>query len=489
MGVQAPARGDRRLEHVLRRVGFGASAGELTLFAGQPLSATLDTLLDYDQVPDTVDANIGAPGFIGVTTRGKFSPNTVIADARQRELFRMIHSLRPLQERMALFWHNHFATGYSKVAAAFGPVHAAKMMAGRQGEIAGNQRGQYDLFRRLGTGSFRDLLLEVARDPAMLEWLDGRNNTRRQPQENFGREVMELFTMGVGNYVEADVYAAARVFTGWGLRLSGGMGDQESSYYEFVYDPDQHDSSSKEFTFPIYGDGGRTIPARSPSQGLQDAVDFIDALVRHPATAHRLAAKLYRYFVADVSAPDAAAISELANAFMQSDYNIKPVLRRLFTSEYFLGSEFARYSWPVEYVVRAIKEVGWTGLSADTAMAPLDNMGQLLYEPPDVNGWPLATGWFSTTTMLARMNFAATLVANQQFNLARELAPYRQSPDLILDYMLNRFTYAPFSREVQRALSEYVHAGNEWTGSDAQVRAKGSGLARLIVTASEYQFT
>ena len=172
-------RGDRLLEHVLRRIGFGADPRRARpLCRPVPIGSVIDSLLNYEQAPDNVDDNIGKPEYVAVTTRGQFSPNTVINDARQRELFRMVHSQRPLQEKMALFWHNHFATAYSKVNGTYGSVHATKMMAGRPDQVAGNQRGQYQLFRDMATGNFRELLVEVARDPAMLVWLDGRNNTR-----------------------------------------------------------------------------------------------------------------------------------------------------------------------------------------------------------------------------------------------------------------------------------------------------------------------
>jgi uncharacterized protein (DUF1800 family) len=481
-------RGDRLLEHVLRRVGFGASTADLSRFAGQGLGSVIDNLLNFEQAPDTVDDNIGKPDYIAVTTRGQFAPNTVINDARQRELFRMVHSERPLQEKMALFWHNHFATAYSKVAGTYGSVHATKMMGGRPDQVAGAQRGQYQLFRNFATGNFRELLVEVARDPAMLVWLDGRLNTRTRPQENFGREIMELFTIGLGTYTEQDVYAAARVFTGWGLRLSGDRSTPETSYYEFVFNEGQHDIGAKEFTFAIYPGGSRTIPPRPAGQGMQDGFDLIGALARHPATAHRLAHKLYRYFISEVSAPDDRVISAIANAYMQNDGNMKTVLRALFTSDAFLGSEFGRYAWPVEYVVRSIKETGWNGLSVDAAMTPLVNMGQSLYEPPDVNGWALGAEWFSTSSMLSRMNFAATLMANQKFNLGRELMPFAQSADRVLDYVLNHYTHAPFTQDAYNALLEYARGGGAWTGTDAQVRDKSAGLARLIVASSEYQF-
>lgn len=481
-------RGDRTLEHVLRRMTFGASTEDLGRFSGWSISHVIDYLLNYEQENEDLDANIGRPEYISVTTRGQFSPNTVINDARQREIFRMIHSRRPLQEKMALFWHNHFATAYSKVAGTYGSVHGTKLMAGRPDQVAGGQWGQYEKFRKFATGNFRELLVEMARDPAMLVWLDGRLNTRQRPQENFGREILELFTMGVGNYTEADVVAAARVFTGWGLRLVGERTDAEASYYEFVFTANNHDATAKEFTFAIYPDGRRTIPARAAADGMQDGFDLIAALARQPATAHRLARRLWSFFVSELNAPDEWVVSELANVYMQNDSNIKPVLRHLFRSEAFLRAEFERYAWPIEFVTRAIKETGWNGLSVDAAMTPLVNMGQQLFEPPDVNGWALGAEWFSTASMLARMNFAATLMGNQKFNLGRELQPYRQTPDRVLDYILNHFTYAPISSDVYSALLEYARGGGAWTGSDTQLNTKGSGLARLVVASSEYQF-
>jgi uncharacterized protein (DUF1800 family) len=467
---------------------FGASTEDLARFNGWAPSHVVDTLLNYEQEPDDVDSHIGKAEYVSVTTRGQFAPNTVINDARQRELFRMVHSRRPLQEKMALFWHNHFATAYSKINGTFGSVHASKMMAGRPDQVAGNITGQYEKFRRFALGNFRELLIEMARDPAMLVWLDGRLNTRQRPQENFGREILELFTMGVGHYTEADVVAAARVFTGWGLQLAGDRATPETAYYEFVFNPGNHDATEKTFTFPIYTDGIRTIPARAAGQGMQDGFDLIAALARHPETAHRLSRRLWAYFISEFTLPDERVISELANVYMQSDGNIRPVLRRLFLHEAFLASEFQRYSWPIEFVVRAIKETGWNGLSVDAAMTPLVNMGQSLYEPPDVNGWALGPDWFSTSSMLARMNFAATLMGNQKFNLGRELQGSRESADRVVSYMLNHFTYAPLSQDVHNALIEYARGGGAWTGAEAQLNNKGAGLARLIVASSEYQF-
>lgn len=478
------------LEHILRRMGFGASPDDWAAYGDLSPVALVTTLLNSEQIPNDVDAKIGLAEYAGVTARGQFSPDTVIADARQRWLFRMVHTGRPLQEKMALFWHNHFATAYSKIAGALGAVHASKMMDAKPQNVGGAFRGQVQLFRDLGTGSFRNLVIEVAKDPAMLVWLDGRSNVRTRPQENFARELMELFTTGIGHYTESDVYAAARVFTGWNLTLVGDRGDQVHSYYRFVYNANQHDTAAKEFTFDIYPDGGRTIPARSSAQGMQDGIDLIDALVRHPATAERLARRLYQFFVDDVGEPDAGLVREAAQAYLAGNCTIKPMLQRLLVSEQFLGGAagFRRYAWPVEFVVRAIKEAGWRGLSVDTAITPLANMGQQLYEPPDVNGWALGAEWFSTASMLARMNFAATLAGNQRFNLARDAQAFRESPDRVLTYLLGRFQNAGFTEDGGAALLEYLQAGLAWPGSDAQWTAKIAGATRLIIGSGEYQF-
>jgi len=477
------ARENWQVEHLLRRAAFGANVSDLARFAGLPASALVDHLMEYQRQPDTVDTFIGRSEYVSVTTRGgAFAPTTNIEDARQRWLFRMVHSERPLEEKMALFWHNHFATAYTKVAGFAGGLQATKMMT-----------AQIDLFRRYALGSFRSLLADVATDPAMLIWLDGRTNFRARPQENFAREIMELFTWGVGHYTEQDVYTAARAFTGWNLQRipPGGSNNDPATYYQFLYNPNQHDTAAKTFSFPIYSDGGRTIPARSATSGIGDGLDLIAALARHPETARRLARKLWGFFVSELRAPDPAFVEAVATEYLRSNTEMKPVVRFILRSPWFNDPSawYARYSWPVEFVVRAIREVGWSGFSVDTARTPLTNMGQTLFEPPDVAGWSLGHEWFSTGTMLARMNFAATLAANQRFNLARAAGSWRASPEQLLDYFLfERLSPASFEIGPYRELLAYVNTAAPWTGSDAQVNAKAAGLSRLIVGASEYQF-
>jgi uncharacterized protein (DUF1800 family) len=482
--------GDALLDHLFRRAGFGASAADLQAVTGMSYSAAVDYFVDFEKQADDVDSKIGLPDSVAITTRGQFSPNTNIDDARQRWLFRMVHTRRPLQEKMALFWHNHFGVGYSKVAGVAGALVGTKMMANKAGDTPGPQ-GHYELLRQMGLGKFRDLLIEVAKDPAMLVFLDGRTNVKGKPQENFGREVMELFTWGLGHYVENDVYAAARVFSGWNLRnVPGANANDPAAYQEFIYNANQHDLTAKAFTFPING-GSNTIPARAAAAGMQDGIDFLTSLANHPETARRLARKLWNYFVSDLEDANPAFVEGVAGVYMQSDTDMRAVLRYILRSQWFTnpGNFNARYAWPAEFVVRTIKEMGWAGFSVDTARVPLTNMGQTLFEPPNVAGWQLGRAWFGTSAMLSRMNFAASVAANQKFNLARSFsAAERAQPDRVLNAMLQRLTAAPFQTSELNELMAYLNSGGPWTGNDTQMNAKAPGLARLVAGSGEYQF-
>lgn len=472
-------------------MGFGASPAELAAWSGVPIDTVIDRLLNYESATTDHDAKIGLPEYVGITTSSgrPFSANTLINDARQRWLFRMIHSQRPLEEKMALFWHNHFATAYSKIAGAVGQERATRMMDNDPNSLPGSEPGQIHKLRQLATGSFPTMLMAMAKDPAMIYWLDSQLNTRTRPQENFGREIMELFSFGVGNFTEQDVYAAARVFTGFNWQIVGDRTVNTDSWYAYQYRPNDHDVNAKTFSFPIYPDGTRTIPARAASAGEQDAHDLIIALARHPATATRLATKLYKFFVNETSEPDAALVTAMANSYLGNNYNIKSMLRTLFTSSQFRNPAnfFQRYSWPAEFVIKSIKEAGWTGFTVNSAITPMSNMGQQLFEPPDVNGWELGPGWISTSSMLSRMNFASTLAANQRFNLARDAQPYRATPERVLEYMLARFRTMGFSPAQTASMAEYLRS-TAWTGTDAQLQQRVPGLTRLIVGSGEYQF-
>ena len=484
------ATADRQIEHLLRRAGFGARPDELTTYGALSIGQAVNAIVNYESDPDTVDSLIGKPGYINTTVTGPFLPQGNINHARQRWLFRMVHSDRPLQEKMTLFWHNHFATGYNKIAGTFGAVEAARYLAAKSSEDPGQVRGQLEMLRDNALGNFKDILLGIAKDTAMLVWLDGRTNTKAQPQENFGREIMELFTVGVGNYTEADVYAAARVFTGWNLQRPGTAADG-TQHYEFVYNANNHETAAKTFSFAIYPDGGKTIPARAASAGMQDGIDLVNGLAAHPNTARYLATKLYRFFVNEFGAVNVTFVDRVASVYLRNSGEMKAVMREVLLSPELWdnGAYFARYSWPVEYVVRAFKDVGWAGFSVNDALTPLANMGQILYEPPDVSGWDLGQAWFSTSAMLARMNFASSLAGNQKFNLATAVkaAKATATPEALFAYFADALVTAPFDSSVTIALSDYLHANGAWSGSDAQLQAKTAGVVHLIAGSPEYQ--
>jgi uncharacterized protein (DUF1800 family) len=477
---------DQLIQHLLRRAGFGSAPAELEFYSQMSYTSAVDALLNYEQFPADADSKIGTPGYAGVTVQGPFEPNSNINHARQRWLFRMVHSQRPLQEKMTLFWHNHFATGYTKVRGV--SPDGARLMAAKASEDAGGQQGQIELLRGNALGNFRDLLTDVSKDPAMIIWLDGYTNTKAKPQENFAREIMELFTMGVGNYTESDVYAGAKVFTGWTYTTAGERqgGTAKSS---FSFNANQHDTSAKTFSFPIYAGGGKTIQARSGSSGMQDGLDLINALAGNPNTARYLAKKLIRFFVSELSEPDPALVDTLANTYLSSGYNMKSVMRELLLSSQFTSSAayFSRYAWPVEFAARAIKEVGWAGYSLNDAVGALANMGQVLYEPPDVAGWDLGRNWFSSGTMLARMNLGSTLTSNQKFNLRDAARPYGKTSNALLSWMLERMPMAPYDSGTYNELRNFLNS-TTWTGSDAQLLVKTSGLAHIILAAPQYQF-
>lgn len=492
------ARREQRIEHLLRRVGFGGSPAEVAELAEVGYHGAVDLLVFHELVHDDVDGHIGQAGYVGVTTRSQFLPDTSINDARQRWLFRMAHSRRPLQEKMALFWHHHFATAHSKISTTYGSTLATRMMAASA--AYNNQHatpaGQIELFRLEGLGSFYHLLVAVARDPAMLVWLDGRLNVKGKPQENFAREVMELFTMGIRasddappNYTEDDVKAAAEVFTGWNLAIGdrgAGSANDPTVPYNSLYRPDRHQDGPKTFSFDIYPDGGRTITSAGEQQGL----DFLLACCRHPATGPRLARKLYAFFVSDVHPAPDAFVARVASTYYGTGFDMRRVMLQVLLSPEFQSerSYFARYSWPVEFVVRAIKETGWQGFSVDSALSPLVAMGQQLYEPPDVNGWETGQGWFSTGGMLARMNFAATLTGNQRFNLREAARGARTSPQSVLAFALDRLSALPYDRDPYEALLGYLRAGTTWTGSDAELLTKTAGVMHLLLASPHYQF-
>ncbi|MDO9714287.1 DUF1800 domain-containing protein, partial [Paracraurococcus lichenis] len=276
---------------------------------------------------------------------------------------RMLLTPRPLQEKMALFWHGHFATGAEKVR------DYRKMLA------------QLALFRRCATANFRDLLVGVAQDPAMLVFLDAGRNVKGAPNENFGREVMELFTMGVGHYTEADIREAARAFTGW-----------TTDDLSFRVDVTRHD------------DGIKTVLGHT---GRLDGVAVLDIIMQQPATAQHIADRLYRFLVRDELSP--AFRQRLGGLLADCNFEIAAFLRTLFLSRDFYSpaSVGAHIKSPVEMIVSTYRRLGLRELpGVPDFNAVCGELGQVLLNPPTVAGWAQGRAWITPGTLLARGNFA-----------------------------------------------------------------------------------
>jgi len=276
---------------------------------------------------------------------------------------RMLASPRPLQEKMALFWHGHFASNEAKVR------DYRKLLA------------QLELFQQKGTGNFRDLTLAVAQGPAMLSFLDAGVNLKGASNENFAREIMELFTMGVGNYSEKDIREAARAFTGW-------------NYVDmkFVVNKDQHDDGEKTFL-------GKT--------GRFDGVDVIDIIMQQPVTADYIAGKIYRYFVRQDLSPELQR--KLGNVLRQNQYEITPLLETIFLSRDFYSpaSVGTRIQSPVELAVATYKKLGLKTIPGVPDFNSVTGaLGQQLFSPPTVAGWAGGQSWITPGLLLERANFA-----------------------------------------------------------------------------------
>jgi uncharacterized protein (DUF1800 family) len=294
----------------------------------------------------------------------------------------MLATPSPLTERMTLFWHNHFTSGQDKVAF---PQHMAQ---------------QNLLLRRDALGNFGDLLHAVAKDPAMLQYLDGASNRKGRPNENFAREVMELFTLGEGHYTQRDVSEAARAYTGWSL-------DPDTQAY--VWRANQHD------------DGDKTVLGQT---GPFDGDQVLDILLARPETATFVTTRLWREFVSDT--PDPLRIAPIAQQFRASHYEIKVALRGLFLSDAFWddGNRGVLVKSPAEFVVGTLRAFDVSYDNAGPFVAQMRTLGENLFYPPNVKGWPGGTTWINSSTLLARKQFV------EQLFRATEAAPMRMSRPL-----------------------------------------------------------
>jgi uncharacterized protein (DUF1800 family) len=343
--------------HLWRRAGFGASRKTIEETVALGPDAAIDRLVD-GPAKDTAADDLE---FVYRSVLGAEDDD----GARGWILLRMLRSEHPVREKLALFWHGHFATSNAKVR-----------------DLRWMMR-QYRLFLDHGLGRFPVLLDAVAKDPAMIRWLDNETNRKGQANENYAREVLELFTLGEGNYTEKDVSEAARAFTGWHL-LRGKF----------------HLSSS------LHDAGTKTVLGQTGAFG---GTDIQRIALEQPACGRFLAGKLLRYYVHPE--PDAALVNELGDSMRADGYDVGATLKRIFRSELFF-SERARRSivkGPIDFVIGSARALEVQKFPAKDAVPPLRAMGQDLLAPPNVKGWPGHRSWINTATWLVRVRAALSI--------------------------------------------------------------------------------
>jgi hypothetical protein len=361
--------------HLYRRAAFGANRDELRSAEQRGLQATMDLLFR------------GEPGceelLPALLTAGESMASANDAtQLRSWWLYCILNGGHPLREKLTLFWHNHFATSIAKVQSTREMFQQNKTL------------------RAYALGKFGPFLLAMSKDPAMLHWLDSNLNIKGKPNENYAREVMELFSLGVGNYTEKDIREAARAFTGWATAWDN---KEEASVFEFS--PRLHDDDAK------------TVLGQT---GTWNGDDVVRILLHQPAAARFLVRKLYHFFVSETQEPADSFLEPLAESFRQSDYDIAAIVRTMLSSRHFFSDHAfrQRIKSPVEFVLGAVRSVYRDYDAKDKDHQPLpqqvlvrhiDETGQLLFAPPNVKGWRGGKAWLNTSTVLARDNFAQQL--------------------------------------------------------------------------------
>lgn len=393
---------------------------------------------------------------------------------------RMLETTAPLREKMTLFWHDHFATSIQKVRQ---PVLMVM---------------QNELFRRHATGSFKELTRAVAKDPAMVLYLDGQNSKKGKPNENFAREVMELFTLGEGHYTERDIKEAARAFTGVGLdRLNGTVSRNKRQW----------------------DDGEKTIFGKT---GRFDGDGVIDLLFEQSAASRLIPRKLWEYFVAEN--PPEEGVEALARSFRAADFQVAPLLREIFLSEAFYADKVVRnqIKSPIQYLVQMLKELELREVPPGRMLAAQQQLGQVLFMPPNVAGWDWGKAWINTNTLLSRYNVAGFITKGSQeaamaapggdepmmdMEMDRKqarragameraqrawagpdferIAPraLREDPEKLVDSLVFRFFQAPLGTKERATFTEYARSkkGAIFTNKEA------GELCHLMMSTPHYQ--
>ena len=465
------------MAHLLRRAGFSASRDEIEARVAQGYDSVLEELLSPGD-------HAGIEEDLLYRSYPSYIERSVVENGQTDIIYRMINSDFQLQEKMALFWHTIFCAGNNKV------------------DNGRTNADQYDMFREKGMGNFKDLLMLLSTDAAMLYYLDNIESHKVAVNENFGRELLELFSLGVGmdgevNYTEDDVKACARAFTGWNLAPTIPVFPYGRTPFQFRYDPADHDDGEKTFL----GETGRW-----------DGEDIVDIICKQPAAARFVSRKLYDWFVAD-EAPvpawrlaeprDMEAIKVLEKAYFDSGYEIKAMLRVLLTSDFFKAeaSHFAKVKSPVDVVVGTVRMAqDHTELRPGLFYVSMEPkyMGLELLNPPTVEGWHMGPEWINSGSLIDRINFASGMLGNTELPGIRSMIDRLMSQgeslsaDQLVDGCLDLLGPMTVAYETHQELVNHVAASGELRhGSEseqADFTHRAGEMFQMIATTSEFQF-
>ena len=453
------------ISHLLRRAGFGASYEELERYASQGYEATVEELLNPESQP-SVEDDLIYRRHIGWQYRPTQGGEYYWA-------FRMINTGRPLEEKITVFWHGIHCTGVSKI------------------EDAGAMTATINMFRTYGLGSFRDLLVQLAHDPGMLYYLDNCQSHRGAINENWARELLELFSMGVGNYTEPDIKEAARAFTGWTCAPIAPIYPYARTDWEFLYDTSDHDEGEKVFLGQL---------------GRFNGDDAVEIICQQPATARFIARHLYNFFVADepqvpawqnTPPQDPGAIKMLEDEYFRSNYNIRSMLRVLFSSDSFKNARFQKVKSPTEVLVntlRLTKEfTDYRPNFTDTVLR-CGYMGQELMNPPTVEGWHTGQEWIDSGTLVERVNFAAEELGDVNKPGVQEMVQRIRAkgttigPDVFVDTCVEQLGGVAISGETREGLIEQARKGGPIDTGAQEFASRVGLMMQLITSCKEFHF-
>ena len=445
--------------HLLRRAGFGGTPAEVDALAARGLDGAVSQLVDYGAIDTTAfEAALTAKNYNLLTTRG----------LQQWFLDRMANSPRPLEEKMTYFWNLHWTSGISKVRGTTLMLNQNKTQ------------------RQYAVGKFDDLVTKMSQDPAMLVWLDNWLSRASRPNENYARELLELFTLGIGNYTQADVTQVSRALTGWSLQGYSNADNYNGA--TFVDNPAIHDNGSK------------TILGQT---GLWNGADAINIILnrtdaRGSVSGRFIGAKLWSYFVYD--APADFIVDQLASVWTASGRVVREVLRAIFTSPEFYEAH-ARKTWvrsPVEYSVASVRMLEGTSDFSSPA-ASLAGMSQSLFDPSDAKGWDWGLAWMNTGTLFNRATYTNSLASNRgqtgtRFDPNMILQGKDASTaDKVVDIVADRLNVSDVSASLRQAWIDYMNTNDAgqraaWTNTAANIDKKVRGLVHLMLTSPAFQF-